>query len=368
MTTPLALLSAGPALFSTRRHAFLTQMQQWLPWAELVALVAPYYYAVESGRGRPRVDLELMLRLYCLQQWYDLSDPATEEEVTDSLSMRHFAGLSLAARVPDETTLCKFRHLLEAHALGTRIFALIQQHLAGLGFRLRQGTVMDAALIEAPTSTQNQSRQRDPEMHSPRKGQPWSCGMKLHIGIDRQSGLILHLTPTPAQLHDSQMAPLLLHGTETDVRGYGLRGPGRPPAGGGPPHDPALSNQAPAGWDAVRHAAGRPPGPGGAPVSVDQRHFRVSQGALPRVAQAHAAVLRTLRPGQPVVGAPAVGGCQRLNCVPTDPRLALSPRFLALPSPIPGVGGGNTGQTLPNPFYQSILEYTDTREYNQRKR
>ncbi len=122
MTTPLALLSAGPALFSTRRHAFLNQMQQWLPWAELVALVTPYYDAVESGRGRPRVDLEMRLRLYCLQQGYDLSDPATKEEVTDSLRMRHFAGLSLAARVPDETTLCKFRHLLEAHALGTRIW------------------------------------------------------------------------------------------------------------------------------------------------------------------------------------------------------------------------------------------------------
>ena len=219
MTTPLALLSADHAIFSTRRHAFLTQMQQLLPWAELVALVAPYYYVVESGRGRPRVDLELMLRLYCLQQWYDLSDPATEEEVTDSLSMRHFAGLSLAARVPDETTLCKFRHLLEAHALGTRIFALIQQHLARLGFRLRQGTVMDATLIAAPTSTTNQSRQRDPEMHATRKGQQWYFGMKLHIGIDHQSGLIHHLTTTPAHVHDSQMAPLLLHGAETDVGG-----------------------------------------------------------------------------------------------------------------------------------------------------
>ena len=112
-----------------------------------------------------------MLRLYCLQQWYDLSDPATEEEVTDSLSMRHFAGLSL-----------------EAHSLGTRIFALIQPHLAGLGFRLRQGTVMDATLMEAPTSTQKQSRQRDPEMHYTRKGQQWYFGMKLHIGIDHQSG------------------------------------------------------------------------------------------------------------------------------------------------------------------------------------
>ena len=138
MTTPLALWFAGPALFSTRRHAFLTQMQQWLPWAELVAQVAPYHDVVESGRGRPRVDLELRLRLYCLQQWYDLADPATEEEVTDSLSLRHCAGLSLAARVPDETTLCTCRHLLAAHALGTRIFALIQQHLAGLGFRLRE--------------------------------------------------------------------------------------------------------------------------------------------------------------------------------------------------------------------------------------
>ena len=219
MTTPLALLSADHAIFSTRRHAFLTQMQQLLPWAELVALVSPYFYVVESGRGRPRVDLELMVRLSCLPQWYDLSDPATEEEVTDSLSIRHCAGLSLAARVPDETTLCTCRHLLEEHSLGTRIFALIQPHLAGRGFRLRQGTVMDATLIEAPTSTQNQSRQRDPEMHSTRKGQPWSCGMKLHIGIDHQTGLIHHLTPTPAQVHDSQMAPLLLHGAETDAWG-----------------------------------------------------------------------------------------------------------------------------------------------------
>ena len=121
-----------------------------------MAAVSPYYYVVESGRGRPRADLELMLRLYCLPPWYDLSDPASEEEVTDSLRLRHCAGLSLAARVPDETTLCTCRHLLETHSLGTRIFALIQPHLAGLGFRLRQGPVMDATLIDAPTSTPNQ--------------------------------------------------------------------------------------------------------------------------------------------------------------------------------------------------------------------
>ena len=247
MTTPLSLWSADHAIFSTCRHAFLTQMQQLLPWADLVAWVSPYYYVVESGRGRPRVDLELRLRLYCLPQGYDLSDPATEEEATDSLSMRHCAGLRLETRVPDETTLCKFRLLLEAHALGTRIFALIPQHLADLGFRLRQGTVMDATLIDTPTSTQNQSRQRDPEMHSTRKGQPWYFGMKLHIGIDHQSGLIHHLTPTPAQVHDSQRAPLLLHGAETDVGGYSLRGSGRPPARGAPHVTPRMQIRRPRG-------------------------------------------------------------------------------------------------------------------------
>ena len=148
-----------------------------------------------------------------------MSDLATEKEVTDSLSLRHFAGLSLEARVPDETTLCTCRHLLEEHSLGTRICALFPQHLPGLGFRLRQGTVMDATLIDAPTSTQNQSRQRDLKMHSTRKGQQWSCGVKLHIGIEPQTGLIPHLTPTPAQVHDSQTAPLLLHEAETDVGG-----------------------------------------------------------------------------------------------------------------------------------------------------
>ena len=356
MTTPLALLSAGSALFSTRRHAFLTQMQQWLPWAELVALVAPYYYAVESGRGRPRVDLELMLRLYCLQQGYDLSDPATEEEVTDSLSMRHFAGLSLAARVPDETTLCTCRHLLAAHALGTRIFALIQQHLAGLGFRLRQGTVMDAALIEAPTSTQNQSRQRDPEMHSPRKGQPWSCGMKLHIGIDRQSGLIHHLTPTPAQVHDSQMAPLLLHGAETDVGDTAYGGQADRLREVAPHMTPRIQIKRPRGGvlSGMQRAAHR--------VRVEHP-FRLIKGIFGfrkvryRGLHKHTqrcfvlCALANLLLGAPAVGGP--GGRQRLNCVPdvpTDPRLALGPRFLALPSPTPGVGGGNTGQTLPNPL------------------
>ena len=169
MNTPLALLPADHAIFSTRHHAFLTQIQKLRPRADLVAWVSPYCDVVESGRGRPRVDLELKLRLYCLPQGYDLSDPATEEEVTDSLSLRRCAGLSLAARVPDDTTLCTCRHLWEEHVLGTRIFALIQPQLAGLSFRMPQGTVMDATLIDAPTSTQNQARKRDPEMHATRR-------------------------------------------------------------------------------------------------------------------------------------------------------------------------------------------------------
>ena len=139
--------------------------------------------------------------------------------MTASLSQRHFTGLTLAARVPDETTLCEFRHLREAHTLGPRICVLIPQPQAGLGFRLRQGTVMDATLNDAPASTQNQSGPWDPEMQATRKGQPWSCGMKLHIGIDHQTGLIHHLTTTPVQVHDSPRAPLLLQGAETDVWG-----------------------------------------------------------------------------------------------------------------------------------------------------
>jgi IS5 family transposase len=166
------------------------------------------------------VGLERMLRIYFLQHFYDLSDPAVEEALYDSVSMRRFVGIDLGCEpVPDETTVCKFRHLLEAHALGEGLFAQVLAYLQGEGFRLSRGTIVDATLINAPSSTKNRKKARDPQMHQTRKGNQWYFGMKGHIGVDSKTKLIHSVAATAANVHDSQVLPDLLHGQETRVWG-----------------------------------------------------------------------------------------------------------------------------------------------------
>jgi IS5 family transposase len=202
----------------TRRAAFLAEMDRVVPWSELCALIEPHYPKV--GNGRPPIGLERMLRLHFLQHWFNLSDPKLEDEVHESDSMRRFVGIDLGCdRVPDETTVCKFRHLLERHGLGERIFARVGEILGGRGFKLSEGTIVDATLISAPQSTKNASGQRDPEMGTTRKGGRWYYGMKAHIGVDERSKLIHSVVATPGNVADAKMIEQLLHGRERRVWG-----------------------------------------------------------------------------------------------------------------------------------------------------
>ncbi len=203
---------------STRRAKFLAEMDAIVPWARLCALIAPHYPKGESGR--PPIPLERMLRIYFLQQWFDLSDPAAEEALYDSVSMRAFAKVDLGtAPVPDETTICKFRHLLERHELGSAMLREVNAHLASAGIKVASGTIVDATIIHAPSSTKNSSGKRDPEMHQTMKGNEWHFGMKAHIGVDSRTRIVHSFVATPANIHDSRVVGDLLHGSETRVWG-----------------------------------------------------------------------------------------------------------------------------------------------------
>ena len=203
----------------TRREQFLTEMDRVVPWQELCALLEPFY-PKNDGAGRPTVGLERMLRVYFLQQWFNLSDPAVEEALYDSRAMRAFVGIDLGREgAPDETTVCKFRHLLEAHSLGEQLFALVGAHLAACGLGVSRGTIVDATIISAPSSTKNKTKTRDPEMRQTKKGNQWYFGMKAHVGVDSHTKLIHSVVATPANVHDSRLLPDLLHGAETRVWG-----------------------------------------------------------------------------------------------------------------------------------------------------
>jgi IS5 family transposase len=203
---------------TTKRAAFLAEMDHVVPWAALCGLVEPFYPKGEAGR-RP-FGVERMLRIYCLQQWFNLSDPAAEEALYDSLSMRRFVGIDLGREpVPDETTICRFRHLLEAHDFGRRMFEVIHEYLEAKGLRLSSGTIVDATIIHAPSSTKNEDKARDPEMHQTKKGNQWYFGMKAHFGVDRRAKVIHSVAAPAANVHDSAVLGELLHGEERDVWG-----------------------------------------------------------------------------------------------------------------------------------------------------
>jgi IS5 family transposase len=216
--TTLAVGSFDKYAKTTRRAVFLSEMDQVVPWAMLCGLIEPHY--PKAGNGRRPIGLERMLRIYFLQQWFNLSDPAVEEALYESISMRGFVGIDLGLEpVPDETTVCKFRHLLERHDLGRRLFEEVGRHLQARGMKVAGGTIVDATIIAAPPSTKNGSGQRDPEMHQTKKGNQWHFGMKGHIGVDSKTKLIHSAVVTPANVHDNQPLPQLLHGAETRVWG-----------------------------------------------------------------------------------------------------------------------------------------------------
>jgi IS5 family transposase len=202
----------------TRRAEFLEEMELVVPWAEMVALVEPHY--PKAGNGRRPVGVERMLRIYFLQQWFNLSDPAVEEALYDSPLMREFVGIDLGREpAPDETTVCKFRHLLEEHRIGAAMLAKVNEHLQKKGVRIATGTIVDATIIHAPSSTKNRRQERDPEMHQTKKGQQWYFGMKAHVGVDSKTKLIHSAVATAAHVADPTVLPDLLHGEETKVWG-----------------------------------------------------------------------------------------------------------------------------------------------------
>ena len=204
----------------TKRERFLSEMEAVVPWKALLDLIEPYYPKTSSKGGRPPYPLETMLRIHLLQQWYDLSDPAMEDALIEVATMRRFAGLALISdRIPDETTILAFRHLLEKHDLGEQIFTAVKAHLKANGMVMKQGTIVDATIIAAPSSIKNKAGERDPEMHQTKKGNQWYFGMKVHLGVDSESGLIHSVETTAANVHDLTPAAELLHGEETVVYG-----------------------------------------------------------------------------------------------------------------------------------------------------
>ncbi|MCS7304897.1 MAG: IS5 family transposase [Thermoguttaceae bacterium] len=204
---------------ATRRHAFLRSMNRVMPWEDLARLVEPYY-PTQEGPGRPAKPLGWMLKLYFLQIWWNLSDPQTEDLMHDSHAVQEFLGLDLGRdRPPDETTICRFRHLLEKHQLGKRILEIVNRHLERAGLRVQDGTIVDATIIHAPTSRKNKQGQPSPEMGSTKKGHQWYYGMKVHVGVDAETKIVHWVEVTAANVHDSQVMGQLLHGEETAVYG-----------------------------------------------------------------------------------------------------------------------------------------------------
>ena len=204
----------------SRRELFLDEMELVVPWSELQALVEPHY--AKAGNGRRPVGLALMLRTYFMQQWFNLSDPGVEEALYESPVLRRFVGVDLGvAAPPDETTVCRFRHLLEKHDLGGQMLEAVNLHLETKGIRIATGTIVDATIVHAPSSTKNQSGERDPAMHQTKKGKQWYFGLKAHIGVDSKQGVVHSVCTSAANVADMHMLPDLLHGEETKVWGDG---------------------------------------------------------------------------------------------------------------------------------------------------
>lgn len=202
----------------TRKAEFLAEMNAVVPWSRLEGLIEPVY--PKAGRGRRPTPLSVMLRIHFMQHWFGYSDPAMEEALHDIPLLRQFAGLdAFEDTIPDETTILKFRHLLEANALAVALFAEVNAELSEKGLSLRHGTAVDATLIAAPSSTKNKDGKRDPEMHQAKKGNQWHFGMKAHIGVDADSGLVHTVIGTAANVNDVTQANALLHGEEDEAFG-----------------------------------------------------------------------------------------------------------------------------------------------------
>ncbi|AZK87469.1 IS5 family transposase [Xanthomonas oryzae pv. oryzae] len=302
----------------TRREIFLAEMERIVPWKRLLALIEPHYPV--SGRpGRQPYALARMLRIHLLQQWYALSDPAMEEALHEIPTLRRFAQLGGLDNVPDETTILNFRRLLETHGIAARMLEAVNAHLSRKGQSLRSGTIVDATLIAAPSSTKNADRARDPEMHQTKKGNQWYFGMKAHIGVDEFSGLVHHVQCTAANVADITVTHALLHGKEDSVFGdSGYTGAEK--------RDELQSCEAAffqalhdsSHWQQARACLGRTLGTlqgkrareGGAPIPGDQAAVRLHQGALSRPGQEHRTGADVICAVESVDGAPALAAGQ----------------------------------------------------------
>ena len=301
----------------TKRALFLEEMEQVVPWRKLGALIEPHY--PKAGNGRPPVGVERMLRIYFLQQWFNLSDPAVEEALYDSVVLRQFVGIDLGREpVPDETTVCKFRHLLEEHKLGGEMLETVNLHLQEKGVRITTGTIVDATIIHAPSSTKNREEKRDPEMHQTKKGKQWYFGMKAHVGVDSKTKLIHSAVATAANVADARVLPELLHGEETRVWGdQGYVG-----------QTDAIHEAAPRAQDCthrryrykdhideVERAKNRTKSSVRSKVEhvfqIDEAEVRLREGTLPRTDEERQPAVCHLCSGEPVYGsqeAAALGG------------------------------------------------------------
>ena len=296
---------------TTRRERFLGEMERVVPWGRLVALIEPHY--PKGKRGRPPVGIERMLRLYFLQQWYGLADEALEDTLYDSQAMRSFAGIDLGLEsVPDATTLLKFRHLLETQELTKRIFEEVGALLTERKLLMREGTLVDATIIAAPSSTKNREGKRDPDIHQTKKGNQWYFGMKAHIGADAASGLVHSVEGTAANESDISQTHKLLHGQEKTVHadaGYtgvekraeiiAAHGGVRVARGRQAQQNQSNARELGQGFErALRETQGADPRVGGAPVPYREEPLQTPQNALPRVEEEHGATAHPLRPGQ----------------------------------------------------------------------
>jgi len=204
----------------TRRQRFLDEMEATVPWDAFLALISPVYHRPSAKGGRPPFPLEVMLRIHLLQQWFTLSDPLMEEMLIDTPCFRRFAGIDMVEdRIPDETTILNFRHLLEENRIAEQILETVNQSLREKGVILKEGTILDATIINAPSSTKNKKGERDPEMHSVAKGNQWFFGMRCHIGVDAASGLVHSVVSTAANVHELNTAADRVHGEERVIYG-----------------------------------------------------------------------------------------------------------------------------------------------------
>jgi transposase, IS5 family len=312
----------------TKRDVFLAEMAAVVPWPKLEALIEPHYPKMGPQGGRRPFPLSTMLRIYCLQQWYSLSDPGAEEALYDIQSMRVFCGLELGRdAIPDETTILNFRHLLERHQLTKAIFEGVAEHLAAKGELLRGGTIVDATLIAASPSTKNREGKRDPEMSQSKKGNQWYFGMKAHIGVDARSRLVHTAGVTTGKVHDAKvMANLYSRGRHGRLRRQGLRerrqeargrnrrrALGRERASQGRPRShKASAREEPSLRPGARQGRAR--------LSRSQMPVRLSQGPLPRHRQKRRAGVRAARARQSLPRSQPTCVRKRGNAVWKDPK------------------------------------------------